>query len=100
VGSAGQRSPRATALEHDKPSAALRAYYNLADGVLSASDRGPFYLAVTRLEHAERLQAHERSAEAEPLLSEAREIFARLEAAPWLARVERALAAEPVSASS
>jgi tetratricopeptide (TPR) repeat protein len=60
----------------------------------------PFYLAVTRLEHAERLQAHERSAEADPLLSEAREIFARLEAAPWLARVERALAAESVSASS
>jgi predicted ATPase/class 3 adenylate cyclase len=27
------------ALEHDKPSAALRAYYNVADGVLSCGDR-------------------------------------------------------------
>ena len=46
----------------------------------------PFYLAVTQLEHAEWLAAQGASDEAEPLLAEAREIFERLEAAPWLER--------------
>jgi class 3 adenylate cyclase/tetratricopeptide (TPR) repeat protein len=46
----------------------------------------PFYLAVTQLEHGEWLAAEGRGAEAEPLLAEAREIFERLEAAPWLER--------------
>jgi predicted ATPase/class 3 adenylate cyclase len=41
----------------------------------------PFWLAVTLLEHAE-----------EPGLAEAREIFERLEATPWLERVEAAAA--------
>ncbi len=54
----------------------------------------PFWLAVTELEHAELLAGQGRGAEAEPLLAEAREIFARLEAAPWLERV-RALGPEP-----
>jgi class 3 adenylate cyclase/tetratricopeptide (TPR) repeat protein len=45
-----------------------------------------FWLAVTQLEHAERLLELGREAEAEPLLAEAREIFARLEATPWLER--------------
>ena len=49
----------------------------------------PFWLAVTQLEHAEWLAAHGRTAESEPLLAEAREIFARLEATPWLERAER-----------
>jgi class 3 adenylate cyclase/tetratricopeptide (TPR) repeat protein len=48
----------------------------------------PFWLAVAQLEHAEWLVAHGRTADAEPLLAEAREIFARLEAAPWLERAE------------
>jgi hypothetical protein len=46
-----------------------------------------FWLAVTLLEHAERLTAASRPSEAEPLLSDAREIFQRLEATPWLERV-------------
>jgi class 3 adenylate cyclase/tetratricopeptide (TPR) repeat protein len=44
----------------------------------------PFHLAVTRLEHAEWLAAQGRTEEAQPLLAEAREIFERLEAKPWL----------------
>jgi len=43
----------------------------------------PFWLGVTQLEHAERLLELDSTAEAEPLLAEAREIFARLEAKPW-----------------
>jgi tetratricopeptide (TPR) repeat protein len=46
----------------------------------------PFYLTVTELEHAEWLSGQGRTEEAEALLTEAREIFERLEAAPWLAR--------------
>ena len=47
-----------------------------------------FWLAVSLLEHAEALIADGRSEEAEPLLSEAREIFTELAARPWLDRVE------------
>jgi tetratricopeptide (TPR) repeat protein len=47
----------------------------------------PFYLAVTELEHGEWLVAEGRADEAEPLLTEAREIFERLEAKPWLERL-------------
>jgi tetratricopeptide (TPR) repeat protein len=50
----------------------------------------PFYMAVTQLEHGEWLVGEERAAEAEPLLAEAREIFERLEAKPWLERAARA----------
>ena len=53
-----------------------------------------FHLAVTELEHAEWLVAQGRAEDAEPLLAEARQIFERLEAAPWLERVTAA-AAEP-----
>jgi ATP/maltotriose-dependent transcriptional regulator MalT len=49
----------------------------------------PFFLAVTLLEHAERLVEQGRAPEAEPVLSEAAEIFARLGAAPWLERARR-----------
>ena len=45
-----------------------------------------FWLAVTELEHAEWLRDQGRADEAEPLLTEAREIFERLEAGPWLER--------------
>ena len=51
-----------------------------------------FYLAVTLLEHGEWLVAHDREDEAEPLLAEAREIFERLGARPWL---DRAAAVRP-----
>ena len=49
----------------------------------------PFYLAITELEHGEWLAGEGRVEEAEPLLAEAREIFERLEAAPWLERVAK-----------
>jgi class 3 adenylate cyclase/tetratricopeptide (TPR) repeat protein len=48
----------------------------------------PFWLAIVLLEHAEWLSAEEGVDQAEPLLAEAREIFAGLDAAPWLERVE------------
>ena len=47
----------------------------------------PFWLAVSLLEQAEWLAVEDRAAEAEPLLAEAREIFERLEATPWLERI-------------
>ena len=50
----------------------------------------PFWLAVTELEHGEWLAEHGRGAEAGPLLAEAREIFERLEAMPWIERLTAA----------
>jgi predicted ATPase len=47
-----------------------------------------FYLAVVLLEHGEWLAESGRSEDAEPLLKEAREIFERLGAAPWLERLD------------
>ena len=52
-----------------------------------------FWLAVTLLEHGEWLGANGRAEEAEPLLTEAREIFESLEAAPWLERLDARAAA-------
>ena len=46
----------------------------------------PFYLAVTLLEQGEWLMAQDRGEDSEPLLAEARDIFERLEAKPWLER--------------
>ncbi|HSB37882.1 MAG TPA: adenylate/guanylate cyclase domain-containing protein [Gaiellaceae bacterium] len=51
-----------------------------------------FWLAVALIEHAEWLGETGRG-EPEPLLAEAREIFERLRAAPWSARVEAAVPA-------
>jgi tetratricopeptide (TPR) repeat protein len=48
----------------------------------------PFWLAVTELDHGEWLVGQARPEEAEPLFAEAREIFERLEATPWLERVD------------
>ncbi len=45
-----------------------------------------FHLGLTQLEHGEWLTEEGRPEEAEPLLDEAREIFERLEATPWLDR--------------
>jgi len=58
----------------------------------------PFWLAVTLLEHAEWLASRDRVADAEPLLSEAREIFVRLEARPFLERVAAVAGRESISA--
>jgi class 3 adenylate cyclase/tetratricopeptide (TPR) repeat protein len=48
----------------------------------------PFHLAVVLLEHGEWLIAQGRPEDAEPFLVEARETFERLEATPWLERLE------------
>src|ERR671930_646174 len=48
-----------------------------------------FYLACVLLEHGEWLVETGEAEEAEPLLTEAREIFERLGAVPWLERLER-----------
>ena len=58
----------------------------------------PFSVGVTRLEHGEWLVEQGRRAEAEPLLAEAREIFERIGAAPWLERLRRSEAGEPQTA--
>ncbi len=49
-----------------------------------------FWLAVTLLEHSGWLVEQGRADEADPLLAESREIFERLEAFPWLERVDAA----------
>jgi tetratricopeptide (TPR) repeat protein len=46
-----------------------------------------YWLAVTQLEHAERLVDHGRASEAAPLIREARETFEQLEAGAWLDRL-------------
>ena len=58
----------------------------------------PFYLAVSLLGHGEWLVGQDRTDEAEPLLAEAREIFERLQARPWLERVDRVARREQVPA--
>jgi tetratricopeptide (TPR) repeat protein len=47
----------------------------------------PFHLAATQLEYADWLTAQGRAEEAHPLLAEAREIFEKLKAKPWLERL-------------
>ena len=47
-----------------------------------------FWLAVSLLEHAEALTADGRGEEAEPMVAEARAVFAELRAQPWLDRAE------------
>ena len=54
-----------------------------------------FWLAVVLLEHGEWLAQSGRSEEGEPLLKEARETFERLEATPWLQRLDELGAAAP-----
>jgi predicted ATPase/class 3 adenylate cyclase len=58
----------------------------------------PFWLGVTLVEHAERLLPSGNAGAAEPLLTEAREIFERLEARPWLERL--AVAGERAEATA
>ena len=59
----------------------------------------PFWLAITLAEQAEWLHSSGRATEAEPLLAEARATFERLDAKPWLARVET-LEAQPRAEAS
>lgn len=49
----------------------------------------PFWMAVTLLEHGEWLTGQGRGDDAAALLTEARGIFGRLEARPWLERLQR-----------
>ncbi len=50
--------------------------------------RIPLWIAVSLFEHGEWLADEGRWSEAQPLLVEAREVFERLKAAPWLARLD------------
>jgi class 3 adenylate cyclase/tetratricopeptide (TPR) repeat protein len=56
----------------------------------------PFYMAVTLLEHGEWLAREGRASDAAPLLVEAREVFERLRAEPWLERLGQTAGAEPL----
>jgi hypothetical protein len=72
-----------------------------ANGLAAAATRfraldNPFWLGVTLLERAEALGA---GAEATSLHAEARDIFERLEATPWLERCDRLAPARAASAS-
>ena len=60
--------------------------FSAAESIFREIDM-PFRLAVTQLEHAEWLAREGQSSEAEPLVEEARETFARLRAQPWLERI-------------
>jgi predicted ATPase len=59
-----------------------------------------FWLAMTLLEHAEWLAREGRTDDAAPVLAEAREIFERLGARPWLERADRLAAAPEYAAAS
>jgi class 3 adenylate cyclase/tetratricopeptide (TPR) repeat protein len=59
----------------------------------------PFWLAVTLTEHGAWLAEQGRGDEALPMLSEAREIFERLKARPWLERLDRTMGARAVASS-
>ena len=48
----------------------------------------PFHAAVVQLEYGEWLNARGRPEDAQPLLAEARDTFERLQAVPWLERVD------------
>ncbi len=58
----------------------------------------PLWIGASLLEYAEWLTTESRAADAEALLSEARDIFERLEARPWLERLEKVGGAEKVPA--
>jgi class 3 adenylate cyclase/predicted ATPase len=73
------------ALRRDEPDEAERLFKGA--GGLFQELAMPFYLAVTRLEHAEWLESEGRAEDAEPLLAEARQVFERLQAVRWLERV-------------
>jgi hypothetical protein len=77
---------RRSALQLDAATAA--AGFVAAAGLEREAGRA-FELAVVQLEHAEWLAREGRTDDAEPLAAEAREIFERLRATPYLERVDR-----------
>jgi hypothetical protein len=62
--------------------------FGAAVGIFRELDT-PFALAIALFEFAQWHLADGRTAEAAPLLEEAREIFGRLRATPWLERIQR-----------
>ncbi len=87
---------RRTALRGDRETAS--AGFVAAAGIFEEIEK-PFELAVVRLEHADWLAGEGRLDEAAPFLEEAREIFERLRAVPWLERLDRvaAVALQPAT---
>ena len=77
---------RRAALQGD--AAAAEAGFAAAAGIYREAEV-PFELAVVLLEHAEWLAGEGRIDEAAPLAAEAREIFERLRATPYLERLDR-----------
>jgi tetratricopeptide (TPR) repeat protein len=86
---------RARLAASDGEDAAARTAYATAEAVFREYEL-PFWLASTQTEHAEWLHRSGSPAEAEPLLAEARDVFERLEAKPWLERLERARSEAPL----
>jgi class 3 adenylate cyclase/tetratricopeptide (TPR) repeat protein len=91
--------------------ARLRAHLGARDGNAETAEAGfkrasgtfrelgvPLWTGVTLLEYGEWLVSQVREVEAMALISEAREIFERLGARPWLERAEMVAAREQVSA--
>jgi class 3 adenylate cyclase/tetratricopeptide (TPR) repeat protein len=89
----GLRPPFLTATAHrfrarlagDDP-AADRAF--AAAGSILRELELPFHFALVQLEHGEWLAAQGRVDDAQPLLAEARDTFERLQATPWVERLE------------
>jgi len=73
---------------HDGDPAVIAADFEVAESIFRTLNM-PFRLAVTRLEHADWLAGRQESAEAAPLLADARDTFQRLQALPWLERLDR-----------
>jgi tetratricopeptide (TPR) repeat protein len=69
-------------------------HYTTAEAQLRTLEL-PFHLAVVQLEHAEWLIRQRRHTDAELFLSEARDTFERLQAAPWVQRLDAAGAGAP-----
>jgi class 3 adenylate cyclase/tetratricopeptide (TPR) repeat protein len=98
----GLRPPSLTAHAH-------RVRARLADSIAEATPHHrsaaagfralglPFWTAVAVTEHAEALAADGRTADAEPLVAEARPVFERLATAPWLGRLDAVGAAAATS---
>ena len=91
--SPGLRPPFLEAIAHrfrarlagDDPGA--DRHFTLASAQLRALEL-PFHLAVVQLEYGEWLSAQGRPDDAQPLLAEARGTFERLQAEPWVDRVD------------
>jgi tetratricopeptide (TPR) repeat protein len=71
----------------------LKAERGFASATSTFGEFGmPFWVAVSLTEHGEYLVSENRRSDAEPMLTDARETFAHLQAKPWLERVEAATA--------